>query len=582
MANERLIPANANASVFTFTLKVNGEEIPSSIKVKQVMVTKELNKISTAKIIILDGDPAQEDFPVSNDSFFIPGNDLEIYAGYQSEEDLIYKGIMLKHGLQMRQNGTSQLKIECKDPAVKMTVNRKNRVFKEKKDSEAIAEIIDEYGLESKLSDSTFMHEELVQYHCSDWDFMMTRAEVNGMFCLVDAGQFNLFAPDTSQEPKLELFYGANILDFDAEIDARSQYPSIKSSSWNYADQALVEAEAEDPKLEEVGNLSSADLSSVLDQPFLLQHSGKVEEDELQVWADAGLLKSRLSKVRGRVRIAGFADLLPGEMVSLNGMGDRFNGKAFVTGVAHQLTNGEWTTDIQIGIDPEWYPQKHQISTPENSGLLSAINGLQIGVVVQLEDDPNGEYRALVDIPILASEEEGVWARVLLPDAGVNRGMFFRPEIGDEVILGFINNDPRGAVILGGVHSTSQTAPIEPTDDNFQKGFISKEELKLLFDDEINAITLETPNGNKAILSEEDGGITLEDENGNKIVMNSDGITIESAKDIILKASSGDVITEGVNVEVTANAQYKASGSAGVEMSSSAIAVLKGSLVQIN
>ena len=94
MPNERLIPANANASVLTFTLKVNGEDIPSAVSIKQIAVTKELNKIATAKIIILDGDPALEDFPISSGDFFVPGNDLEIYAGYQSEEDLIFKGIL--------------------------------------------------------------------------------------------------------------------------------------------------------------------------------------------------------------------------------------------------------------------------------------------------------------------------------------------------------------------------------------------------------------------------------------------------------------------------------------------------------
>ena len=34
-------------------------------------------------------------------------------------------------------------------------------------------------------------------------------------------------------------------------------------------------------------------------------------------------------------------------------------------------------------------------------------------------------------------------------DAGENRGSFWRPEIGDEVVLGFLNSDPRDAIILG-------------------------------------------------------------------------------------------------------------------------------------
>lgn len=56
---------------------------------------------------------------------------------------------------------------------------------------------------------------------------------------------------------------------------------------------------------------------------------------------------------------------------------------------------------------------------------------------------------------------------------------------------------------------------------------------------------------------------------------------MESAGDISIKAS-GDVKIEGTNVDIKASANFKAEGSAGVEMSSSATAILKGSIVQIN
>ena len=105
--------------------------------------------------------------------------------------------------------------------------------------------------------------------------------------------------------------------------------------------------------------------------------------------------------------------------------------------------------------------------------------------------------------------------------------------------------------------------------------------MKITFDDEKKILTLETPAGNKITANDDDGALVLEDNNGNKISMNADGITLESSKDVIIRAS-GDLKAEGVNLEMKAKAQFKASGSAGVEVSSSATAVLKGSLVQIN
>jgi uncharacterized protein involved in type VI secretion and phage assembly len=203
-------------------------------------------------------------------------------------------------------------------------------------------------------------------------------------------------------------------------------------------------------------------------------------------------------------------------------------------------------------------------------------------VVTNIHEDPDGEYRVKVKIPVISSESEGVWSRVATLDAGNSRGTFFRPEVDDEVVVGFVNDDPRDPVILGMLHSSSLASPLEPEENNYKKGYYSKEKLILLFDDEKKVISIETPNGNKLVISDEDKGLSMEDENGNKFMLNADGITMESAKDLIVKASSGDITLEGTNINIKASAQFKAEGSGGAEVSTSGQAVLKGSLVAIN
>src|SRR5690606_39181702 len=205
----------------------------------------------------------------------------------------------------------------------------------------------------------------------------------------------------------------------------------------------------------------------------------------------------------------------------------------------------------------------------------------QIGLVIQLQDDPDGEDRILVKLPMVSNEESGIWARIACLDAGNNRGSVFRPEIGDEVVLGFLNNDPRDPIILGGLNSSSMPSPIPGADDNHEKGFVSRSEMKLIFNDDKKSLLLETPAGKRILLDENGGLLKLEDGNGNRILMNGDGITIESKKKIILKTVD-DVEIEGKNITNTAQASFKADGTAGIELTSTAIAKLKGSLVQIN
>ena len=266
-------------------------------------------------------------------------------------------------------------------------------------------------------------------------------------------------------------------------------------------------------------------------------------KEELKAWADACLLKSRLAKNCGRLKFKGFAKIKPGDVVKLEGLGKRFNGKVYVTGIRHEVVNGNWYTHAQFGLPNDWYYHQHDdvVDMPA-AGLVPAISGLQIGKVVKLEKDPDGEDRIQVKLPIIDPKAKGVWARMASLDAGKERGYFFRPEIDDEVIVGFVNGDPRDPVVLGMLHSSKLPAPIQAKDVNHEKGLVTRSKMRVWFDDEKKIMTLDTPAGNKIEISEDGKSITLEDQNKNKIVMDDKGIEINSPKDIKIIAKG--MITE--------------------------------------
>lgn len=570
-----------NPDLITFTIKVGGEVVSERFQVLSFSVRKELNRIPVAHIIFSDGDPAAGSFDTSSAEYFVPGEELEIQVGYHSDEETLFIGLVNIHTLRIR-GGEARLYVTCRDAAFQTTISRKNRFFEEVTDSDAIETILGDYSLTLDVATTSVTHQELVQYHATDWDFILSRADANGMFCFVDDGSISIQEPSFS-EVAVECVFGTNILEFDGEIDGRCQHEGVIAKSWDFANQEIVEAEAQEPGYSGTGNLSGSQISSDLDQStYELIHSGNINSEELQSWADAKLLRSRLAQARGRVKLKGFSEIKPGQMISLEGVGERFNGEVFVSGVLHNIMDGNWFTEIQFGMDEKWFAESYNISNLPASGLLPAIQGLQVGVVTQLEEDPEGENRIKVRLPIVDPEEEGIWARLSCLDAGEERGTFFRPEIEDEVIVGFINGDPRDAVVLGMLHSSAKPTPEEITNDNFKKGYLSREKLKMEFDDELKIITLETPEGNIVKLDEDMGGISMEDQNGNKITMNSDGITIESAADIIITTSSGDATIEAVNINASAQAGLTAEGSASAEISSGGTTTVKGSLVQIN
>lgn len=580
MGDNGVINTSKSADLVTFKILIGKDELPASYSVMNIVVDKEINRISSAKIILLDGSPDEQDFTLSNQKLLIPGTEIVIKAGYHSDEETIFKGIIIKHNLKIRSN-QSFLIIECKDKAVKLTIGRKSKYFYKSKDSKIIEEIIDTYGLDKDVQPTKVEHKEMMQYNVSDWDFCVARAQANGKVCILDDGKIIVQKPDIKQSELETVTFGTTLLDFDAEIDARNQFAKITSYSWSAADQDLVEKEANDPSVTLNGNFEIKDLSSVINLENLeLKSGGGTPDVEIQEWADAKLFFYQLAKVRGRVKFQGIPGVKPNTILKLAGVGDRFNGKVYVSGVRHQITEGNWTVDAQFGIDPNWFSETVNINDTPASGLLSAVNGLQVALVSQLEKDPDKEDRILVRFPIVDKKEQGVWARVATLDAGDNRGSFFRPEIDDEVIVGFINGNPNDPIVLGMMNSSKKPAPIAAKDDNHEKGFVTRSKMKFIFNDEKKSVVLETPAGKKITIDEDAGIIQLEDENSNKITMDSGNILISTDNEINIKAG-GNINIEGDNVNIKGKTEGKFEAP-GITVEGSSQAALKGGTVLIN
>lgn len=588
MTPSSAIPTPAAPDVCTVGILIDGTEISGEFHVLSVSVTKELNRIPAAVIQLMDGEASRSTFAASNSDHFIPGKKIEIQLGYRSQNETVFKGIVVKHGIKIRKNG-GLLIVECRDEAVKMTSGVKSRYFIDKKDSDIIDEIVRAYQLQKDVQQTTPDLKEVTQYNSSDWDFILCRAEANGQVVIVSDGKVTVTPPDTGSEPVVNVGYGATLLELDAEIDARRQSKGIKAGSWSPADQEVTEVDAREPSTTNNGNLSVGDLVDVIGgDAHQIRHTGRLSQPELQVWADGRLLKERLAKVRGRAKFQGFAGVLPGNIIEVTGIGERFEGQMYVSGVRHTVDNGNWETDVQLGLSTELFAETYNLRPMPAAGLLPAVSGLQIGVVTVLENDPDGEDRIKVRIPLISDTEDGIWSRIATLDAGNNRGTFFRPEIGDEVVVGFLNDDPRHPVVLGMCNSSAKPAPEPAKDDNHRKGYVSREEMKFIFDDEKKAIDLTTPGGNKITLSEDAKGIAIEDQNGNKITLDDSGIKIESSKDLTLSAAK-DIKIEGMNLNFNAQTGFKAEASASAEISGasikiegSATTVIKGGLVQIN
>lgn len=592
-------PLVNSSQVIGLTLYSEGQQMDPSIGVVSVTVTSTINKIPFARIELLDGDMPNKEFPLSDSNDFDPGKEIKIDAGYGQKEETIFEGIVVKHSIKISGDNDSRLVIECRDKTVKMTVGRHNSNFIDKTDSDIIAQLITDYpDLQKDVDSTTVKHGELVQYYCSDWDFLLARAEVNGLLVIVDSGKVSVKAPDTSSSAELKLTYGNDLIELHADIDARSQLAKVESASWDPATQKLIKDSAAPQVLNKQGDLDSAKLADVLGvKTFQLQTSGSLQQPELKGWAEAQQQKAGLARIRGRMKFQGNARARPGSQIELEGVGEHFKGSVYVSSVNHQISDGNWITEVGFGMAPDWFAEQRDLMAPPAAGLLPGVDGLQVGVVQQLDADPAGEPRIKVTLPVLQAETPGVWARLANFYASNGFGAFFIPEIGDEVLLGYLNNDPNNPVVLGSLYSSQRKPPYELTADNFTKAIVTQSTLKLEFDDDKKVISLITPGGNQVVISDEGKSILLQDQNDNKVELGPDGIILDSPKDISIKAqgkidltatgaisasSKADVGIEGMNVNCEAQTGFSAKGNATAELSASGQTTVKGAMVMIN
>jgi uncharacterized protein involved in type VI secretion and phage assembly len=269
-----------------------------------------------------------------------------------------------------------------------------------------------------------------------------------------------------------------------------------------------------------------------------------------------------------------------------------------VSSVLHEIAEGSWTTEVEFGLDPFPFAERKDLMAPPASGRTAGVSGLQIGVVKALADHPGGE--PMVKVTLMAptlSDEAGVWARLGSFYASSTFGAFFLPEIGDEVVLGFLNDDPSYPVVLGSLFSSVHPTPYPLADDNFTKALVTREKLKVEFDDEKKVLSLITPGGNSVVLSDDGKSITLKDQNGNVVEMTESGITLDTPKDLVLKAggqvtvtagssmslkASTDLKAEGLNVTCKGSVGFKGEGGASASLEAGGSAVVKGAMVMIN
>ena len=243
---------------------------------------------------------------------------------------------------------------------------------------------------------------------------------------------------------------------------------------------------------------------------------------------------------------------------------------------------------------------------PEQGNAFSLV----LATVKNIKDDKN--LNRVKCLPIGAPDNELTdWCYVMTPMGGKSRGLFLFPQVGDLVVLGYLENDPHRPIVLGSFWTTESAPPLKVQDGKIQDYCLktpSKVELTLHDEDKKQKLTVKMPSGAVVEINDEKQTITTKNKGGdtaltmklkdgeielkakNKITLTAGkaSVVLEKAGNVTVKGTN-KVALDGKNVEAKAKGKVAIQGldvqvkaTKDVNIQATATATVKGTLLKLN
>ena len=217
-----------------------------------------------------------------------------------------------------------------------------------------VGKIAQRRGLQQGESGSnTVVHEAVVQWNQTDWEFVSQLAAEIGHEVVVADGQLHLREPtDSTSGPSSgdlraatarQLVVGGNVLRLRATVSGAEQVDEVQVRGWDYREKQAVEATAKtaDGSRSAAAGTGSADLAGKLGGGTLVKVDLPVDSAETaQHAADSLVEQLGSAAVELDAVVHGNPDLRAGVSISLTGAGAPFDGQYVLTSVRHTYEPG--------------------------------------------------------------------------------------------------------------------------------------------------------------------------------------------------------------------------------------------------
>ena len=468
-------------------------------------------------------------------------------------------------------NKLNQFTITACDPTFVMSATTCSAYFRDMKASDIISQLLNKHSIPINKVSLTNDRQFEFYYHSneSDYDLIRRLAAVGGSLIWYDGSKVSVCPPSPSDPVNLDWQGSLGSL----SVKLNCVPLKFQGSSFNYNEKDPFEFETRgDPSTSLSGIASRAQKGS----KDLFPESAHVGLTEVfPSFSDlsnqlTSLQNAQMNQLLVAVGESNIPTVTVGRCVNISNLSE-VNGKYMVTRVEHSLSgNSVYNNRFQASPIETVCGDRPAIrkAPPE----LSVITG-----VVTNNDDPDQGGRVKVQFHTANLDDESGWARCAAPHAGGDHSFYMIPEIGDEVVVAFEDNDPSQPIVLGSIFNSSS-----PPDSNHVN---SQNEKKLLTTKSGNMISICDTSGEEEIAivtADEKSQVVMKAGSSPSITVQSDGDITLDGKNITIKASGKIDVSADQSIEQNATGKMVLGSSQSSEMSAPQIKVKADATLDLN
>jgi phage protein D len=340
-----------------YQIEVEGQELDPESKgdLLEVKITMDLNNLTHFDLTVNNWDDKHLTFKYSDTKTFDLGNRIHIAMGYAGNLVRMMNGLVTSMTPRFPESGPPTIVIGGEDRMVKLKDRKpkdgEQKQFLNKLDSDIVEIIARRNSLVPKITQTSTVHDIVVQKNQDDATFLMERAKRIDYDCYIDvdpdSGKDALyFGPPTDLRggSKVHVYvfeWGKTLINFNPTISLNHQVGSVTVKGWDATTKSLIKYTAGAKDLPTTGGSGETGPSSVAtrlqDREDIVVDRPVRSQKEAQDLATALLRERAYSYVTGNGQVIGIPDLRPGNNVELQGLGQRFSGTYQVTKVEHTL-----------------------------------------------------------------------------------------------------------------------------------------------------------------------------------------------------------------------------------------------------